>query len=135
MLDSTCATAHRSAAGGEGGAHADATGRSRGGRTTKLHALVDQRGRLVAFVVTAGQRRDAVVASELIARTADAHSLARGTRPVIHCALPQAPAPLRRRGLQAPQPGRAPSAGSRTCAASEPATTSSPAPKPPPSAS
>jgi transposase len=48
------------------GAHANAIGRSRGGRTTKLHALVDERGRLIAFTVTPGQRGDAPVAAELI---------------------------------------------------------------------
>lgn len=48
------------------GAHANAIGRSRGGRTTKLHALVDGLGRLVAFAITPGQRGDAPVAAELV---------------------------------------------------------------------
>ena len=61
--------------------------------------MVDQRGRLIAFVVTAGQRGDAPVAAELIAAAPAAESLAadraydsdalrrqlldRGMRPVI----------------------------------------------------
>ena len=42
MLDATHAKAHRSAAGGRRGAAAQAIGRSRGGRTTKLHMAVDE---------------------------------------------------------------------------------------------
>jgi putative transposase len=42
-IDSTTAKAHRSAAGGKRGAEAQAIGRSRGGRTTKIHAIVDCR--------------------------------------------------------------------------------------------
>jgi transposase len=38
-IDNTTAKAHRSAAGGKGGAEAQAIGRSRGGRTTKIHAI------------------------------------------------------------------------------------------------
>lgn len=41
-------------------------GRSRGGRTTKLHALVDGLGRLVAFTITRGQRGDAPVEADLV---------------------------------------------------------------------
>ena len=41
-------------------------GRSRGGPTTKLHALVGGLGRLVAFTITPGQRGDAPVAAELV---------------------------------------------------------------------
>lgn len=88
-------------------------GRSRGGRTTKLHALVDQRGRLIAFLVTAGQRGDAPVAAELIAMAPAAKTLAadcaydsdalrrdliaRGMRPVI----PNAPSRKRLHPLDA----------------------------------
>lgn len=81
------------------GALANAIGRSRGGPTTKLHALVDGQGRLVAFLITPGQRGDAPVAAELIGlappsatlaadRAYDSDALrqlliARGTTPVI----------------------------------------------------
>jgi putative transposase len=53
MIDSTTAKAHRSAAGGT---EEQAIGRSRGGRTTKIHAVVDGQGRPLAFEITPGQR-------------------------------------------------------------------------------
>ena len=39
-------------------------GRSRGGPTTRLYALFDGLGQLVAFTITPGQRGDAPVAAE-----------------------------------------------------------------------
>lgn len=57
-IDSTSSKAHRCAAGGEGGEAAQNIGRSRGGRTTKVHAVVDARGRMIAFDLTPGQRGD-----------------------------------------------------------------------------
>ncbi len=78
---------------------AQAIGRSRGGRTTKIHAVVDCLGRLIAFEVTPGQLGDVRVAGALlgplpaarlcIADTAyDSNGLRqflteRGTQPVI----------------------------------------------------
>ena len=69
MIDSTTAKAHRSAGGGKGGALAQAIGRSRGGRTTKIHAVVDCLGRLIAFEITPGQLGDVRVAEALLAPT------------------------------------------------------------------
>ncbi|MGB6795464.1 MAG: IS5 family transposase [Xanthobacteraceae bacterium] len=46
-----------------------AIGRSRGGRTSKIHALTDENGRPLAFVVTAGNTHDLVGAAELLRRT------------------------------------------------------------------
>jgi hypothetical protein len=43
-----------------------AIGRSRGGRTTKIHAFVDGRGRPLAFTLSAGQRHDAPIAPSLV---------------------------------------------------------------------
>ncbi|EPG43383.1 hypothetical protein H711_00528, partial [Brucella ovis IntaBari-2009-88-3] len=60
MIDSTTAKAHRPAAGGKGG-DAEAIGRSRGGRSTKIHAVVDSCGRPVALRITPGQRGDAPI--------------------------------------------------------------------------
>jgi transposase len=57
-IDSTTSKAHRCAAGGEGGEATQDIGRSRGGRTTKVHAVVDARGRIIAFDLTPGQRGD-----------------------------------------------------------------------------
>lgn len=44
-----------------------AIGRSRGGRTTKIHLLVDEHGRPHVLHLTAGQASDIVAAAELIA--------------------------------------------------------------------
>jgi transposase len=46
---------------------AQAIGRSRGGRTTKIHAVVDCLGRLIAFEITPGQLGDVRVAGALLA--------------------------------------------------------------------
>jgi len=43
-------------------------GRSRGGRNTKIHALADAKGRLIAILLTAGQAHDCPVAERLIRR-------------------------------------------------------------------
>lgn len=45
-----------------------AIGRSRGGRTTKIHALTDGRGRPLAFLLTGGQAADCRAAEPLIER-------------------------------------------------------------------
>ena len=81
------------------GEHAQAIGRSRGGRTSKIHALTDHLGRPIGFELTAGQRGDAPVALALLAPWPSARLciadaaydsngirsflLARGTVPVI----------------------------------------------------
>jgi transposase len=48
------------------GAQAQAIGRSRGGRTTKIHAVVDGQGRPLTFTLSAGERHDLPVASALV---------------------------------------------------------------------
>ena len=50
------------------GAEAQAIGTSRGGRTTKTHAVVDAGGRLIAFDLTAGQKADVRAAEPLLTR-------------------------------------------------------------------
>jgi transposase len=45
----------------------EAIGRSRGGRTSKVHALADACGRPVAFILTPGNTADNVVAPALLA--------------------------------------------------------------------
>jgi transposase len=42
-------------------------GRSRGGLTTKIHALVDRKGRPIKLRLTAGQEADIVSAPEMVA--------------------------------------------------------------------
>jgi transposase len=56
LLDSTHVKAHRCAAGGKGGFRAQAVGISRGGRTTKIHALSDGHERPLAFLSTSERR-------------------------------------------------------------------------------
>lgn len=80
------------------GAEAQAIGRSRGGRGTKIHVAVDQCGRPVRLIVRAGHRGDAPVAAALVGHFAPQYCvadgayvaralrqmlLARGTLPVI----------------------------------------------------
>ncbi len=57
-IDSSHVKAHRFAAGGKGGEWEQAVGRSRGGRTSKIHCLADDRGRPVAFALTPGNVAD-----------------------------------------------------------------------------
>ena len=66
-IDSTYIKAHRSAAGAKRGAFHHAIGRSRGGRTTKIHALTDDLGRPLAFFITPGNTHDLAGARELLA--------------------------------------------------------------------
>ena len=68
MIDSTHIKAHRSAVGGKGGEKKQAVGRSRGGRNTKIHALADAKGRLIAILLTGGQAHDCPAAERLIRR-------------------------------------------------------------------
>ena len=49
------------------GAFHHAIGRSRGGRTTKIHALTDDLGRPLAFLITPGNTHDLAGARELLA--------------------------------------------------------------------
>ena len=58
-------TARRRAEKGE---QKQAVGRSRGGRNTKIHALADAKGRLIAILLTGGEAHDCPVAERLIRR-------------------------------------------------------------------
>ena len=66
MIDGTIVTVHHKASGARGGAKNNAIGRSRGGLTTKIVALVDALGTLVRFVLLPGQRHDSVGVAPLI---------------------------------------------------------------------
>src|SRR5262249_37703376 len=50
------------------GEQKQAVGRSRGGRNTKIHALADTKGRLIAILLTGGEAHDCPVAERLIRR-------------------------------------------------------------------
>ena len=57
------------------GGDKQAIGRSRGGRTTKIHAVADRRGRLLTFDISPGQRGDVKAAPALIERLPAAEHL------------------------------------------------------------
>lgn len=50
------------------GEQKQAIGRSRGGRNTKIHALADAKGRLLAILLTGGEAHDCPLAGRLIRR-------------------------------------------------------------------
>jgi transposase len=59
MIDSTIVRAHQHSAGAVGRCpHSQAIGRSRGGWSTKIHALVDALGNPTAILLTSGQAHD-----------------------------------------------------------------------------
>jgi transposase len=81
------------------GEQKQAVGRSRGGRNTKIHALADAKGRLIAILLTGGEAHDCPAAERLIRRAKAAKRMLgdkaydsaelrlwledRGTKPVI----------------------------------------------------
>jgi transposase len=68
MIDSTIIRAHPCAAGYEKNqGERECLGRSKGGFTTKIHAVVDGLGQGLRFILTAGQRNDITQAENLIA--------------------------------------------------------------------
>jgi transposase len=74
-IDSSYIKAHRSAAGGRGGARVQAIGPSRGGRTTKVHVLTDIEGRPYVFLLTPGNVADISVAPTLVTALPKSDSL------------------------------------------------------------
>ncbi|MBA4788420.1 MULTISPECIES: IS5 family transposase [Hyphomicrobiales] len=75
LIDSSAVKAHRSASGGKGGRGSQAIGRSRGGRTTKIHALTDRHCRPVAFLLTGGQVADCTAGAVLLRQMSSARIL------------------------------------------------------------
>jgi transposase len=70
LIDSTVTRAHACAAGAaDSTAEAEALGRSRGGFTTKIHAVTDALGNPLDFILTAGQASDVGQAESLLALT------------------------------------------------------------------
>jgi transposase len=63
---------------GKRGAQEQAIGRSRGGRTTKIHAFANASGRLIAFDLTAGQMADIRSAPGLIGKLPKAAQVSTG---------------------------------------------------------
>ena len=75
MIDSTSVRAHACAAGYKKNS-IEALGRSRGGFTTKIHAMVDALGNPIKFILTPGQSSDVTQASELLKNISNAHVIA-----------------------------------------------------------
>ena len=70
LIDSTITRAHACAAGAAGSsAKAEALGRSKGGFTTKIHAITDALGNPLDFILTGGQASDIGQAENLLALT------------------------------------------------------------------
>lgn len=67
MIDSSCVRVHQHAATGKREEQNDGCmGRSRGGLTTKIHALVDADGRPIGLDITAGQNHDSRMAEPMV---------------------------------------------------------------------
>jgi transposase len=66
-IDSTCAKIHKHGFGSPQGADVEGIGRSKGGANTKIHALVDARGRAVRVLLGPGNRHDSITAPDLVA--------------------------------------------------------------------
>ncbi|XHO95527.1 IS5 family transposase [Azospirillum sp. A26] len=60
IIDGTIVRVHQHGTGARGGTQAQAIGRSRGGLTTKILAVVDALGNLGRFILLPGQRHDSV---------------------------------------------------------------------------
>ena len=71
MIDSTIAPAHQHSAGAQKNRRGPGIGPSRGGLSTKIHALVDALGNPVDFYLTGGEVHDLVGADHLLPTMAD----------------------------------------------------------------
>ncbi|MCL5459558.1 transposase [Loigolactobacillus coryniformis] len=68
-IDSTVVSAHQHSAGAKNSgpdAEKNHIGRSHGGNTTKIHALVVSLGNPITFILTEGNRHDSPVALDLL---------------------------------------------------------------------
>jgi transposase len=66
MIDSTIVRAHQHSAGAKKDGEDQAIGRSKGGLSTKIHALVDALGNPLGFILTPGQAHDLQGADALL---------------------------------------------------------------------
>lgn len=66
ILDATIVRAHQDAAGGRLGPATNAIGRSRGGFSTKLHAVVTMDAKPIEIRATPGQQHEATVGEDLL---------------------------------------------------------------------
>lgn len=75
MIDATIMRAHACSAG-YGKQDTAGLGRSKGGFTTKMHAITDALGNLLKFTITAGQRNDITQAEALLRGISGAYVIA-----------------------------------------------------------
>ncbi|MEZ4782436.1 MAG: IS5 family transposase [Candidatus Kapaibacterium sp.] len=68
QIDSTIVRAHQHAAEQKNAAEAEALGRSRGGLSSKIHAITDARGRPLVLTLSGGERADILTAPMLFYR-------------------------------------------------------------------
>ncbi|WP_373408428.1 IS5 family transposase [Brevibacillus brevis] len=66
MIDTTIVRVHQHGTGPKGGKSKQAIGRSRGGLTTKIHAVADALGNPLRFELTPGQAHDSVMGYEML---------------------------------------------------------------------
>jgi transposase len=66
MIDTSIVRVHQQGATARKGDQDHCLGRSRGGLTTKIHALVDAKGRPIKLTLTAGQKSDIASAMDLV---------------------------------------------------------------------
>jgi len=66
IIDGSVVRAHQDASGGRGGPQSNALGRSRGGVSTKMHAVVTLAGKPIEIRITAGQQHEITMAETLI---------------------------------------------------------------------
>jgi hypothetical protein len=67
FIDASYIRVHHSGLNAKGGRAAQAIGLSRGGLTTKIHALVDGQGRALKLLLSAGNMADIAMAPALVA--------------------------------------------------------------------
>jgi transposase len=75
MIDSSPIRVHQHAANGQKNIRSRCMGRSRGGLTTKIHALVDAEGRPIALKLTEGQAHDGRAAADIFDTVQAGHVL------------------------------------------------------------
>jgi transposase len=73
LIDATIVRAHQDASGAPRKQGPQEIGRSRGGPSTKIHALVDALGNPVCLVLSPGQTHEMKLAHQLLAGVADAY--------------------------------------------------------------
>jgi transposase len=113
LIDSTIVRAHACAAGAAGSnAEAEALGRSKGGFTTKIHAITDALGNPLDFILTAGQSSDIGQAEALLQLTPSGAGALLGDKGYDSDAFVEA---IQKQGMQAVIPPRSNRVAPRDC--------------------